>query len=61
MNAASSVICHFIVSALALRYFYVSAEWKRTIELEALARIRALQARIFFELSALARKAPANS
>jgi two-component system sensor histidine kinase AlgZ len=36
----------FIVSALALRYFYVSAEWKRSIEMEALARIRALQARI---------------
>jgi two-component system sensor histidine kinase AlgZ len=36
----------FIVSALALRYFYVSAEWKRSIEMAALARIRALQARI---------------
>jgi two-component system sensor histidine kinase AlgZ len=36
----------FIVSALALRYFYVSAEWKRSIEMEALARLRALQARI---------------
>jgi two-component system, LytTR family, sensor histidine kinase AlgZ len=36
----------FIVSALALRYFYVSAEWKRVVEMEALARIRALQARI---------------
>jgi two-component system sensor histidine kinase AlgZ len=36
----------FIVSALTLRYFYVSAEWKRSIEMEALARIRALQARI---------------
>jgi two-component system, LytTR family, sensor histidine kinase AlgZ len=36
----------FIVSALALRYFYVSSEWKRSIEMEALARIRALQARI---------------
>jgi two-component system sensor histidine kinase AlgZ len=36
----------FIVSALALRYFYVSAEWKRSIELEARARIHALQARI---------------
>ena len=36
----------FIVSALALRYFFVNAEWKRTIELEAQARIRALQARI---------------
>jgi two-component system sensor histidine kinase AlgZ len=41
-----NVLVGFIVSALALRYFYVSAEWKRTIELEALARIRALQARI---------------
>jgi two-component system sensor histidine kinase AlgZ len=30
----------FIVSALTLRYFYVSAEWKRTIELESQARIR---------------------
>jgi len=36
----------FIVSSLALRYFYVSAEWKHTIELEARARIHALQARI---------------
>jgi two-component system, LytTR family, sensor histidine kinase AlgZ len=36
----------FIVSALALRYLYVSSEWKRSIEMEALARIRALQARI---------------
>ncbi|HEX2494827.1 MAG TPA: histidine kinase [Steroidobacter sp.] len=36
----------FIVSALALRYFYVSAEWKRSIEMEARARIHALQARI---------------
>jgi two-component system sensor histidine kinase AlgZ len=36
----------FIVSSLALRYFYVSAEWKRSVELEARARIRALQARI---------------
>jgi two-component system sensor histidine kinase AlgZ len=35
-----------IVGALALRYFYVSSEWKRSVELEARARIRALQARI---------------
>jgi two-component system sensor histidine kinase AlgZ len=41
-----NVAVGFIVSALALRYFHVSAEWKRTVELEALARIRALQARI---------------
>jgi two-component system sensor histidine kinase AlgZ len=36
----------FIVSALALRYFYVAAEWKRSVQLEARASIRALQARI---------------
>lgn len=36
----------FIVSSLALRYFYVSAEGKRNIEMAAQARIRALQARI---------------
>jgi two-component system sensor histidine kinase AlgZ len=36
----------FIVSALALRYFYISAERKRSIEMEAHARISALQARI---------------
>ena len=41
-----TVAIGFIVSALALRYFYVSAEWKRSIELEARARIHALQARI---------------
>ena len=36
----------FIVSCLALRYFFVTAEWKHSIELEAHARIHALQARI---------------
>jgi two-component system, LytTR family, sensor histidine kinase AlgZ len=36
----------FIVAGLALRYFHVSAEWRRSIELESQARIRALQARI---------------
>ena len=35
-----------IVSALLLRYFYVSFEWKRNVEMEARARINALQARI---------------
>ena len=35
-----------IVSSLALRYFYVTAQWKRHVEAVALARIRALQARI---------------
>ncbi len=36
----------FIVSSLALRYFHVTEEWRSSIELEAQARIRALQARI---------------
>jgi len=35
-----------IVSALALRYFYVTGEWRRNVELQARARVRALQARI---------------
>ena len=35
-----------IVSAMALRYFYVAGEWRRNVELESRARIRALQARI---------------
>jgi two-component system sensor histidine kinase AlgZ len=35
-----------IVGAIALRYFYVSHEWRRNVELEARARVRALQARI---------------
>ncbi|HKE45520.1 MAG TPA: sensor histidine kinase [Steroidobacteraceae bacterium] len=36
----------FIVSALALRYFYVAHEWRRTVEGRARLRIDALQARI---------------
>jgi two-component system sensor histidine kinase AlgZ len=35
-----------IVGALALRYFYVTHEWRRSVELEARSRVRALQARI---------------
>jgi two-component system, LytTR family, sensor histidine kinase AlgZ len=35
-----------IVTALALRYYYVSHEWRRTIEMQARARVHALQARI---------------
>lgn len=35
-----------IVSAVALRYFYVQHQWKSNIETEAHARIQALQARI---------------
>jgi two-component system sensor histidine kinase AlgZ len=35
-----------IVGALTLRYFYVAQQWRRSVELEARSRIRALQARI---------------
>jgi two-component system sensor histidine kinase AlgZ len=41
-----SVLIAAIVGALTLRYFYVAGEWRRSIELEARERIRALQARI---------------
>src|SRR4029453_15325450 len=36
----------FIVNALALRYFYIAYEWRRTVEGRARLRIDALQARI---------------
>ncbi len=36
----------FIVSALALRYFFVSHQWRRSVELKARSRLDALQARI---------------
>ena len=35
-----------VAGGLALRYFYVSQQWKRNVEAEASARVRALQARI---------------
>jgi len=35
-----------VVTAVALRYFYVQLLWKRNTETEALSRIQALQARI---------------
>lgn len=35
-----------IVSAVALRYFYVQHQWKRNLESESNARIQALQSRI---------------
>ena len=36
----------FIIVAVALRYFYVSDQWRRNIEMRAAARVHALQARI---------------
>jgi two-component system sensor histidine kinase AlgZ len=35
-----------VVASLALRYFHVSGEWRRNVELQARARVHALQARI---------------
>jgi two-component system sensor histidine kinase AlgZ len=35
-----------IVAAVALRYFYVTHEWRRNVEMQAQARVHALQARI---------------
>jgi two-component system sensor histidine kinase AlgZ len=36
----------FVVTALALRYFFVMHEWRHNVELQAKARVHALQARI---------------
>lgn len=41
-----NVAIGLIVTALALRYFYVTHEWRRNIEMRATARVHALQARI---------------
>ncbi|HEV7715262.1 MAG TPA: sensor histidine kinase [Steroidobacteraceae bacterium] len=35
-----------VITALALRYFYVAHEWERNVEMQARARVHALQARI---------------
>ncbi|MEF8834064.1 MAG: histidine kinase [Halofilum sp. (in: g-proteobacteria)] len=35
-----------IVSAIVLRYFYVTAQWRRDVEASATAQVQALQARI---------------
>lgn len=58
-----------IAGGLALRYFYVSQQWKRNVEAEAGARVRALQARIrphflfnsMNTIAALARSDPARA
>lgn len=36
----------FVIGAVALRYFYVTDQWRRNIEMRAAARVHALQARI---------------
>ena len=58
-----------VVSALALRYFHVSGEWRRNVELQARARVHALQARIrphflfnsMNTIAALTRASPAQA
>jgi two-component system sensor histidine kinase AlgZ len=35
-----------VVTGLALRYFFVTHEWRRNVEMQAAARVHALQARI---------------
>lgn len=42
----SNIIIAALVSALALRYFYVQYHWKRQIQAESEARVQALQSRI---------------
>jgi two-component system sensor histidine kinase AlgZ len=41
-----NIVITFIVTGLALRYFYVTHEWRHNVELQARARVHALQARI---------------
>jgi two-component system sensor histidine kinase AlgZ len=41
-----SVTIGLVIAALALRYFYVAHEWQRNVEMQARARVHALQARI---------------
>lgn len=43
---ARNVAISFVVTALALRYFYVTHQWRRNVEMQARARVHALQARI---------------
>ena len=41
-----NVVIALVVTAVALRYYYVSHEWRRNVEMQARARVHALQARI---------------
>jgi two-component system, LytTR family, sensor histidine kinase AlgZ len=41
-----NVAIGFVVTALLLRYFYVLDQWRRNVDLQARARVHALQARI---------------
>jgi len=41
-----NMLIGLVVSAMALRYFYVAQQWRRNVELQAHARVNLLQARI---------------
>jgi len=41
-----NVAIGLVVTALALRYFYVTQQWRRNVMMQAAARVHALQARI---------------
>ena len=43
---ARNAVIGFVIIAVALRYFYVTHQWRRNIEMRAAARVHALQARI---------------
>ncbi|MEZ5474018.1 MAG: histidine kinase [Steroidobacteraceae bacterium] len=66
---ARNVVIAIIVTALALRYFYVTHEWRHNVELQAQARVHALQARIrphflfnsMNTIAALTRTSPARA
>ena len=59
----------FVIAAVTLRYFYVTHQWRRNIEMRAAARVHALQARIrphflfnsMNTIAALTRSAPAQA
>ena len=44
--ALRNICIGLVITGLALRYFYVAHEWRRSVELRAAARVHALQARI---------------
>ena len=41
-----NTVIGFVIAAVTLRYFYVTHQWRRNIEMRAAARVHALQARI---------------
>ncbi len=59
----------FVIAAVTLRYFYVTHQWRRNIEMRAAARVHALQARIrphflfnsMNTIAALTRSAPGQA